>query len=69
MLLEHTASELNALVGTLSAYASLSPGQQRALQREFEVLHESLGRPIRSSTVIILVTARCVGTRGAGARP
>jgi ubiquinone/menaquinone biosynthesis C-methylase UbiE len=52
MLLEHTASELNALVGTLSAYASLSPGQQR-----------------RSSTVIILVTARCGGTRGAGARP
>jgi hypothetical protein len=31
---EHTAEELNALLGTMSFYAPLSPDQRRALRRE-----------------------------------
>lgn len=55
---EHTADELTALIRTMSYYARLSPGQRQALDREYKAIHERLGRPIRSSTVSALVTAR-----------
>ena len=56
--LEHTSEELNALLGTMSFWSRLSPGQQRALAAENHALYQRLGRPIRSSTVACLVTAR-----------
>ena len=57
-LLEQTGDELNALLGTASFYARLSPDQRRALENESVAIHERLRRPIRSSTVAVLVTAR-----------
>jgi SAM-dependent methyltransferase len=57
-LLEHTADALNALLGTMSFSARLSPGQRDALCAENHALHQRLGRRIRSSTVACLVTAR-----------
>jgi ubiquinone/menaquinone biosynthesis C-methylase UbiE len=57
-LVEHTPDELNALVSTMSYYARLSPDQRQALEREYEAIYERLGRPIRASTVAVLVTAR-----------
>lgn len=58
MLLEHTADELNALLGTMSLWARLSPGQRDALVSENQSLHQRLGRQIRSSTIACLVIAR-----------
>ncbi len=57
-LVEHTAAELNALLGTMSFWARLSPEERDAVVNENHVLHERLGRPIRASTVAALVTAR-----------
>jgi SAM-dependent methyltransferase len=57
-LIEHTAGELGALLGTMSFWARLSPDQRDALVNETQALHERLGRPIRASTVAALVTAR-----------
>jgi SAM-dependent methyltransferase len=59
-LLEHTADALNALLGTMSFWARLSSRQRHALCAENRALHQRLGRPIRSSTVACLVTARRV---------
>jgi SAM-dependent methyltransferase len=59
-LLEHTADALNALLGTMSFSARLSRRQRDALHAENHALHQRLGRPIRSSTVACLVTARRV---------
>jgi SAM-dependent methyltransferase len=59
-LLEHTADALNALLGTMSFSARLSPRQRDALRAENHALHQRLGRPVRSSTVACLVTARRV---------
>ena len=56
-LLEHTADELNALLGTMSFWARLTPRQRDALTAENQALYQRLGRPIRSSTVACLVTA------------
>lgn len=58
MQLEHTAEELNALLGTMSLWARLSPRQRDALVSENESLHQRLGRPIRSSTAACVVIAR-----------
>jgi len=58
MQLEHTADELNALLGTMSFWARLSPRQRDALVAENQALHQRLGRPIRSSTVACVVMAR-----------
>lgn len=58
MQLEHTAEELNALLGTMSFWARLSPPQRDALLIENRALHQRLGRPIRSSAVACLLTAR-----------
>jgi SAM-dependent methyltransferase len=57
-LIEHTAGELSALLGTMSFWARLSPDQREALVNENHALHERLGRPIRASTVAALLTAR-----------
>jgi SAM-dependent methyltransferase len=57
-LLEQTADELNALLGTLSFYHRISPSQRGALEREHVAIYERLGRPIRSSAVGVVVTAR-----------
>ncbi len=57
-LVAQTAQELNSLFRTISAYSRLSPGQRQEIESEFFALHERLGRPIRSSTVCVLVTAR-----------
>jgi SAM-dependent methyltransferase len=57
-LIEHTAAELTALLGTMSFWARLSPDQRDALANENHALHERLGRPIRASTVAALLTAR-----------
>lgn len=56
-LLEHTADELNALLGTMSFWARLTAAQRETLVADHEALHRRLGRPIRSSTVACLVTA------------
>jgi SAM-dependent methyltransferase len=57
-LIEHAAGELNALLATMSFWARLSPAQRDALANENHALHERLGRPIRASTVAVLLTAR-----------
>jgi ubiquinone/menaquinone biosynthesis C-methylase UbiE len=57
-LIEQTADELNAVLGTMSFYARLSANQRQALEQETAAIYERLGRPIRASTVAILVTAR-----------
>jgi hypothetical protein len=58
IVVEHTADALNALLGTMSFWSRLSPRQRDALLAENHALHQRLGRPIRSSTVACLVTAR-----------
>ena len=57
-LAEHTAVELGALLGTMSFWGRLSQGQRDALLEEHHALEERLGRPIRASTLAVLVTAR-----------
>ncbi|HEY3866026.1 MAG TPA: class I SAM-dependent methyltransferase [Solirubrobacteraceae bacterium] len=57
-LVEHTAGEVNALLGTMSFWARLSPEERDALSSENHALHERLGRPLRASTLAALVTAR-----------
>jgi SAM-dependent methyltransferase len=56
--MEHTSAELNALLGTMSFWSRLSPRQREAMDSANRTLHEQLGRPIRSSIVACLVTAR-----------
>ncbi len=58
LLIERTADELNALFRTMSVYHRLAPAQQHALARATAHVEERLGRPIRSSLVAVLVTAR-----------
>ncbi len=57
-LIEHTPDELGALVRTMSFYARLSPAQRRALDQEHAAMYQRFGRPIRASTIAVLVTAR-----------
>jgi SAM-dependent methyltransferase len=57
-LVEQTAAELNAVLGTMSFWARLSAEQRDALANENRALQERLGRRIRASTVAALVTAR-----------
>lgn len=57
-LVELTPDELTGLLRTMSFYARLSPGQRQALEHEHEAIYERLGRPIRASTVTVLITAR-----------
>ena len=39
-------------------FARLSPGQRQALDREYEAIYQRLGRPVRASTIAILLTAQ-----------
>jgi ubiquinone/menaquinone biosynthesis C-methylase UbiE len=57
-LVEHTPDQVGALVRTMSFYARLSPDQRQALDREYEAIYQRLGRPIRASTIAVLVTAQ-----------
>ena len=57
-LVEHRPAELGAVVRTMSYYARLSPDQRQALDREYEAIYQRFGRPIRASTIAVLVTAR-----------
>ena len=57
-LIEQTADELAALFRTTSLCHRLAPAQRHALQRENAAIEERLGRPIRSSMLAVLVTAR-----------
>ena len=56
--LQHTADELNALLGTMSFWARLSPRQRDALIAENQAFHQRIDRPIRSSALACLVVAR-----------
>jgi SAM-dependent methyltransferase len=56
--IEQTAEELNALLGTMSFWARFSPEQREALVNENLALEHRLGRPLRASTLAVLVTAR-----------
>jgi hypothetical protein len=58
ILTEYTARELGALLGTMSFWARLSPEERDAIVNENHALQERLGRPIRASTLAVLVTAR-----------
>ncbi len=53
--------ELTAVLGTLSFDRRITPNQREALQAENDAIYERLGRPIRSSTAAVLVTARLRG--------
>ena len=55
---EHTADELNAVLGTMSFWARLSPGQRDAIASENCALYRRLGLAIRASTLAALLTAR-----------
>lgn len=57
MSLEHTADQLNALLGTMSFWTRLSLPQRDALAAENDALQRRFGRAIRSSIVACLVTA------------
>lgn len=57
VLLEQTADELNALFRTTSLYRRLAANQQLELERAFAQIEVQLGRPIRSSTAAVVVTA------------
>ncbi|HEU0249906.1 MAG TPA: class I SAM-dependent methyltransferase [Solirubrobacteraceae bacterium] len=56
-LVEHTAEELSALLGTMSFWSRLSPHQRAAIEDENRALYEHLGRSIRSSILACAVTA------------
>lgn len=62
-LMEHTATELSAMLGTMSFWSGLSPEQREAAEDANRDLHEKLGRPIRSSIVACLITARRADSR------
>jgi SAM-dependent methyltransferase len=56
-LVEHTADELSALLGTMSFWSRLSPWQREAIEQENRILYERLGRPVRFSIAACAVTA------------
>lgn len=57
---QDTAAELIAVVRTLSPYHRMTADQQAALESSLVALEEELGRPMRSTTAAVLVTARKV---------
>jgi ubiquinone/menaquinone biosynthesis C-methylase UbiE len=61
ILIEQTADQLIAILRTTSPYNRLTNEQQRDLELEYALLYARLGRPIRSSTVNVLMTARKTG--------
>ncbi len=59
-VIEHTAEQLTALFRTTAAYHRRSPAQREAVERAIVELQERLGRSLRSSMLMVLVTARRV---------
>jgi len=57
-LVEQTADELIALFRTISSYSRLSTQQQNDIEYEYREIYKNIGRPIRSSSAAVLVTAR-----------
>lgn len=57
-LVEQAADELNALLGTMSFWSRLSSPQRDAMLAANHALHRRLGRPIRSSLLGCMLTAR-----------
>jgi SAM-dependent methyltransferase len=57
-LVEQTAEQLNALFRTTSLYHRMSPAQRDTLERANREIGERFGRPIRSSMIAVLITAR-----------
>lgn len=55
---EHTADELIALLRTISAYSRLCGEQRTGLEAAYNEIYNKLGRPFRSSTVAVLITAK-----------
>ncbi len=68
MMLEHSAEELGALLATMSFWARISPEQRAGLLEDIRALEKRLGRPVRSSTLAVLLTARRSACE-AGCRP
>lgn len=62
-VVEQTAAELCALLGTMSFWSRLVPEQRTALEGAIQALQEEIGRPFRSSIVACLVTARHAESR------
>jgi SAM-dependent methyltransferase len=62
-VVEQTAAEVCALLGTMSFWSRLSPAQRSAVEDAIHALHEELGRPFRASIVACLVTARLANPR------
>lgn len=62
-VVEQTAAELCALLGTMSFWSRLSPEQRIALESAIQALQEELARPFRSTIVACLVTARRADSR------
>jgi SAM-dependent methyltransferase len=60
---EHSATDLIALVRTLSPYHRMTADQQAALEDAIVDLQERLGRPFRSTTAAVLVSARAISAR------
>lgn len=56
--IEQSAAEMNALLRTMSFWARLPEERRQELERENESLFARLGRPIRASAIMILLTAR-----------
>jgi SAM-dependent methyltransferase len=57
-LVEQTPDEINALLRTTSLYPRLRPAERSALEQANRQIGERLGRPIRSTMLAVLVTAR-----------
>lgn len=57
-VVEHTAKQLIKLFRTTSVHHQRSSAQRAAAERATVELEERLGRPIRSSMLMVLVTAR-----------
>ncbi len=62
-LVEHTPDQINAILRTMSCHARLSSDQCHHLEREIQAVSERLGRPIRSSVLAAVITARRYPTR------
>jgi SAM-dependent methyltransferase len=58
MVVERTAAEVCALLGTMSFWSRLTPEQRAALQDAIQALQEQLRRPFRANIVACLVSAR-----------
>ena len=58
IVIEQTADELDALFRTTSLYHRLAPAQREALASGNREIEQRVGRPIRSSMLAVLVTAR-----------